>query len=84
MEKQEKKRRCKYNGWLYVAYASDGLPEAVADSAWELAKMVGVPVRAIWESVSRIKKGSVKEGRFRKVRDLSWGARNGEQELWQE
>lgn len=56
------KKRVKY---LYVAYTDDKyeLPIAVADSATELAKMVGVTSGSMYSMLSR------KEGYYCKVKE---------------
>ena len=54
---------------VYIAVSKDKyeLPIAVADTASELARMVGVKENAIIASISRTKAGKIKWSRYRKV-----------------
>lgn len=53
--------------WMKVTADEYELPMAVADSAAELARMVGCNENCIYSVVSKIKKGKTKHGRYRKV-----------------
>lgn len=53
--------------WLKVTMDEYELPVAVADSAAELAKMLGVTVNNIRSSYSKYKSGERKSCQFRRV-----------------
>ena len=54
---------------VYMEVTTDKyeLPVAMADSARELSRMTGAPISTIYKSVSRIKSGEHRRGRFIKV-----------------
>ena len=54
---------------LYIKVSNDELklPEAVADSAAELAKMVGCSTNCIYSTISQVKRGKIKRGQYMKV-----------------
>ena len=54
---------------LYIKVTNDELelPEAVADSAAELARMVGCSVNCIYSTISHVKRGKIKRGQYMKV-----------------
>lgn len=55
--------------WVKVTKDEYELPEAVADTAAELAKMLGVSKNAICSSVYHFRKGNIKKTPYRKVEE---------------
>jgi len=53
--------------WMMVSKDKFELPEAIADSAGELARIVGISEDTIYSTVSHMKAGRLKSGRFRRV-----------------
>lgn len=48
-------------GKLYVYYGKDGLPEVVADTPQELARILGITAGNIFSQISRYKAGKIKK-----------------------
>lgn len=48
-------------GKLYVYYGKDDLPEVVADTPQELARILGITTGNIFSQISRYKAGKIKK-----------------------
>lgn len=52
---------------IYMVVDKDDIPRAVADSAWELARMLGVDVTSILHAVGRREKNPRKKSKYKLV-----------------
>lgn len=52
---------------LYMVVDKDDIPCAVAESAWELARMLGVDVTSILHAVGRREKNPRKKSKYKLV-----------------
>lgn len=52
---------------IYMVTDKDDIPLAVADSAWELARMLGVDVTSILHAVGRREKNPRKKSKYKLV-----------------
>ena len=52
---------------IYMVVDKDDIPRAVADSAWDLARMLGVDVTSILHAVGRREKNPRKKSKYKLV-----------------